>query len=169
MTYRASGWRSTIAGMAAIATSMPLPGEISPKVASTVRPAWARAASGPLPLPLPLAFVDPAAPGSSCTGPPWGTTRTRSGRTSRASMTMRRAVSVKTHTSVASSQSARSVSAWWTEGADSTVCRVMTRGWCSSRARLSTCSPSAPPKMPYSCWTTTTSSPRRSITRAAAA
>ena len=62
-------------------------------------------------------------PAAAPVGPPCGTTRTRSGDTSRASRIIRRAVSVKTHTSVARSQSARSVSAWRTDGADRTVCR----------------------------------------------
>ncbi len=149
-----SGWRATIAGIAAIATSMPLPGEISPKVAST----W-RSVRGPV----------ACGRGSSSDGPPWGTTRTRSGGARRAATIIRRAVSVNTHTSVARPQSARSVSAWRTDGADRTVCSVRTIGCRSPSASDRMCAPSSPPKIPYSCWMTTTSSPRRSSTRAAAA
>ena len=56
----------------------------------------------------------------------------RSGDTSLASRIIRRAVSVNTHTSAARSQSARSVSAWRTDGADRTVCSVRTIGCRSS-------------------------------------
>ena len=53
---------------------------------------------------------------SRTAGAPCGTTRTRSGGTSRASTTIRRAVSVKTVTSVARWHSARSVSACRADG-----------------------------------------------------
>jgi hypothetical protein len=89
--------RATIAGMAAIATSIPLPGEIKPKVANTER-SVRTALGGRRPSRRDGPENRPGAPtpGSSSDGPPCGTTRTRSGDTNRASRIIRRAVSVNT-------------------------------------------------------------------------
>ena len=140
-TYCTSGWRSTIARQWPRSRSRcPCPARSSPKVART----HLSSADGAHGLGL-VAARQPQAPSArrpsaaTRSAPPCGTTRTRSGRTRRASMTMRRAVSVKTQTSAARSHSARSVSAWPTDGADRTVCSVKTIGWCSWRASESTC------------------------------
>ena len=87
----------------------------------------------------------------------------------RASTTIRRAVSVKTVTSVARRQRARSASACRTDGADSTVCSVTTSGCSSSSASDTTKAPASPPKMPYSCSISTTSVPRELRVAATAA
>ena len=73
------------------------------------------------------------------------------------STTSRRAVSVITITRSASWQSAVSTCSWCGVGAESTVCSVTTSGCASSRANDSTYSPSRPPKIPYSCCSSTTS------------
>jgi hypothetical protein len=54
------------------------------------------------------------------------------------SVTIRRAVSVNTVTSVARSHKARSVAAWCSEGFDRTVCNVTTIGTLSSLTKLRT-------------------------------
>ncbi len=155
-----SGWRSTIAGRASTTVSSPLPGEMSPKVERR-KPS------------LPSACVpDTGASRSSAAravrraGAPCGTTRTFSSGQAPDETSSRRAVSVITITSSASAHSPASTSAWCGVGSESTVCRVTTSGCASSSANESTYSPSGPPKIPYSCWSSTTSTSRRPSMRA---
>ena len=147
-----------MAGSASIATSMPFPALIRPNVDSTVRSVSDSIAGR----------VAGTLSGSSAIGAPCGMTRTRSGGTRWESITIVRAVSVKTVTSVARWHSARSASAWRTLGSESTVCRVTTSGWVSTSASEVTNEPASPPKMPYSCSISTTSVPREASVRAIA-
>jgi hypothetical protein len=75
---------------------------------------------------------------------------------------IRRADSVNTVTRAAPAHSADSVAAWPGVGLESSVCSVTRYGMprlVSALVRCSTYEPFGPPKMPYSCWISTTPTP----------
>ena len=149
----------SIAGRASITVSIPLPGEMRPNVES-------RKASTPATRPGRPSSRMPDARAMRRAGAPCGTTRTFSSGRCLTSTSRRSAVSVITITSSASPQSSVSTSVWCGVGSESTVCRVTTSGCASSWASESTYSPSRPPKIPYSCWSSTTSTSSRPSIRA---
>jgi len=126
--------------IASIATSMPFPGPMRPKVASTISESasWSSNSQFDPQGRRSRRLTSPEAPDASRSGPPWGTMRTLASSTTLASTIMFRAVSVNTVTSVAFSARALAIEDWLADGMERTVWNVTTNGWPSSSASVST-------------------------------
>ena len=150
-----------------IATSTPLPGETSRMSPRRIAPASSRS--------RPRAGRDRHRPPDVVTrrrrmivgGAPCGTTWSRSGGTTPRSTSSARSESLNTVTAAARRHSSLehprlAVRRFGDDGVQRDYI-----GIASSAANERTYSPSTPPKMPYSCWITTTSTPSRPRSRAA--